>query len=369
MDARLTEDQVALRDALAERIRDRGPGWARQTMETRLIPDELWAQFMDGGFGTLLLSEDLGGLGLSLNDLAPLIEECGKELLSTVVADSIVAMPLLADIAHELPPEAARRFAARSLKATLWGFGEAEVGNALPEAHVDGDSWTLHGTYRRALCAESVDVALALVKDALGTQRVLAVPRTLFDGCATYQPSLGLADPLYTVNVDELRVPRRNEVTVPSVVRFLGHAFKLVRCLEMVGAADRTLARAVDYARMRVAFGKPIGSFQAIKHKCADMLLLLETARSACYYAAWCLANDHADTDEAMNIMENYCSSRLPTFGTEGIQINGGIGFTWEMDTHLYLRRLKQHQALLSYRSARARLMRALKQCEGAAYV
>ena len=110
---------------------------------------------------------------------------------------------------------------------------------------------------------------------------------------------------------------------------------------EMVGGMQRTLDLTVEYAKTRKQFGKPIGSFQAVQHQCADMYLETESARSAVYYAAWALQESAPDAAGAVSIAKIYASDAGRTVGNRGIQIHGGMGFTWENDLHLYYRRAK----------------------------
>jgi alkylation response protein AidB-like acyl-CoA dehydrogenase len=116
---------------------------------------------------------------------------------------------------------------------------------------------------------------------------------------------------------------------------------------EMVGGAQMALDMAVEYAKVRVQFGRPIGSFQAIKHKCADMLLEVESGKSAAYYAAWAAADDNDELPVAASLAKAYCSDAYFHTAAENIQIHGGIGFTWEHDAHLYFKRAKSSQLLL----------------------
>ena len=110
---------------------------------------------------------------------------------------------------------------------------------------------------------------------------------------------------------------------------------------EQVGGAQRCLDMAVDYAKTRIQFGRPIGSFQAIKHKCADMLLEVESAKSAAYYAGWAAAEDSEELPVVASLAKSYCSEAYFHAAAENIQIHGGIGFTWEHDAHLYFKRAK----------------------------
>ena len=116
---------------------------------------------------------------------------------------------------------------------------------------------------------------------------------------------------------------------------------------EMVGGMQRTLDITVEYARTRKQFGKPIGGFQAVQHMCADMYLETESARSAAYYAAWALQEQAPDAASAVSIAKLYASDAARAVGNRGIQVHGGMGFTWESDLHLYYRRAKASETTL----------------------
>ena len=126
---------------------------------------------------------------------------------------------------------------------------------------------------------------------------------------------------------------------------------------EQVGGAQEVLESAVQYAKDRVQFGRPIGSFQAIKHKCADMLLEVESAKSAAYYGMWCASEMNDELPSTASLAKAYCSEAYFHAAAENIQIHGGIGFTWEHDAHLYLKRAKGSEILFGDATAhRARL-------------
>ena len=116
---------------------------------------------------------------------------------------------------------------------------------------------------------------------------------------------------------------------------------------EQVGGAQRVLEIAVGYAKIREQFGRPIGSFQAIKHKCANMLLEIEAAKSAAYYAGWAAAEDDAELPVLASVAKAYCSEAYVHAAAENIQIHGGIGFTWEHPAHLYFKRAKSSELFL----------------------
>jgi len=120
----------------------------------------------------------------------------------------------------------------------------------------------------------------------------------------------------------------------------------ILMAFEQVGGAQRCLDMAVEYAKVRVQFGRPIGSFQAIKHKCADMLLEVESAKSAAYYAAWCASEMNDELPSVASLAKAYCSDAYFHAAAENIQIHGGIGFTWEHPAHLYFKRAKSSELL-----------------------
>jgi alkylation response protein AidB-like acyl-CoA dehydrogenase len=124
----------------------------------------------------------------------------------------------------------------------------------------------------------------------------------------------------------------------PIVQRVLDQAMAGL-CAEMVGTGQRALDMAVEYAKERVQFGKPIGSFQAIKHKCVDMMVQVENARSLTYYASWTVDENVPEARQAVPMAKAYCSDMCKTVTSEAIQVHGGIGFTWEHDMHLFYRR------------------------------
>ena len=125
----------------------------------------------------------------------------------------------------------------------------------------------------------------------------------------------------------------------------------IITCADLLGGMEWVLKTTVEYAKSRQQFGKAIGSYQAVQHQCADMLLMNESARSATYYAAWALYENDPASDEAINIAKAYCSEAARLVGNSGIQIHGGIGFTWEHDLHLYYKRAKSSEYLFGDQS------------------
>jgi alkylation response protein AidB-like acyl-CoA dehydrogenase len=134
-------------------------------------------------------------------------------------------------------------------------------------------------------------------------------------------------------------------------------------CAEMLGAADVVLSMTVQYAKDRVQFGRPIGSFQAVKHRCADMLVDVEGMRSSAYYAAWAVGAGDPEASAAASAAKVWCSDAARRVMASGLQVHGGIGFTWEHDLHLYLKRSQLDQVSFGdaahHRERIARILRA----------
>ncbi len=126
-----------------------------------------------------------------------------------------------------------------------------------------------------------------------------------------------------------------------------GPAAAFSRFSEQAGGAQACLDMAVEYAKTRLQFGRPIGSFQAIKHKCADMLVQVESAKSAAYYAGWAAAEDNDELPVVAPLAKSFCSEAYFHCAAENIQVHGGIGFTWEHDAHLYFKRAKSTELIL----------------------
>ncbi len=158
-------------------------------------------------------------------------------------------------------------------------------------------------------------------------------------------PAVDLTRRLYKVVFDQAQgeLLARGEAARKALDRGLDVA-TVALCAEMTGGMQRTLDIAVEYAKTRKQFGKPIGQYQAVQHQCADMLVWTESSRSAAFYAAWMLDSGAADASTAVSVAKVYASDACREVGNRGVQVQGGMGFTWENDTHLYYRRAKSSE-------------------------
>jgi len=164
-------------------------------------------------------------------------------------------------------------------------------------------------------------------------------------------PAIDATRKLYTVEFDNVAVPESSALAFTTKTRAAleaaTDAATVALCAEILGGMQWTLETTVEYAKTRQQFGKPIGTYQAVQHQCADMFNFTESVRSAVYYAAWAVAENDPSAKLAVSVAKGYASDAAREVGNRGVQIHGGIGFTWEHDAHLYLKRLLGWSAFL----------------------
>jgi alkylation response protein AidB-like acyl-CoA dehydrogenase len=357
MDIGFTEEQELLRDT-ARKFLDSEctTKFVREMMATdAAVSDAFWQQLADNGWLGITYPEEAGGSGLGLVDLVVLMEEVGR----AVMPGPYPATVLLggAAIAAAGSPQQQRewlpRIAAGESKATL----------ALTEPNARWDAAGITATAREARGSFTLSGTKMFVPDAhLADVLVIAARSrdgsTLEDGVSLFlvpKDAPGLAIRRLP-SVDETRKLcelKLDNVAVPSSA-LLGELHQgwapllqvidraaVALSAEMCGAAQRVLDMTVEYAKLRVAFGKPIGSYQGVKHKCADMLVDIENAKSLTYYAAWAVDEGDAEASLAVSMAKAAASDAGRKVCAAGIQLHGGIGMTWEHDLQLYLKRAK----------------------------
>jgi alkylation response protein AidB-like acyl-CoA dehydrogenase len=355
MDFGFSEEQEMLRQSVRGFLDAECPmTYVRQMMEDeRGFSDDQWKKMAELGWTGLIVPEQLGGAGLNMVDMVVVLEEMGK----VVMPGPFFASVILGGIAIDLGGSEAQKqrylpdLAAGTLKATLAqveesGRWDAE-GIALP-AKAGGGGFTLSGTKLFVHDAHNADILIVPVRTGgKGTDGVtLLIVDAKAKGVATrVLKTMDQTRKLCEVTFDGVTVGKDavlGEVGRgwPLLDRLVDRA-KVALCAEMCGGAQKVLDMSVEYAKVREQFGKPIGSFQAIQHKCANMMVQVESAKSATYYAAWAVANDVPEAHLAACMAKAYCSDAYRFVSAEGIQIHGGIGFTWEHDMHLYFKRAK----------------------------
>jgi alkylation response protein AidB-like acyl-CoA dehydrogenase len=350
----LNEEQEELRRFVRQFLEAKSPeSEVRRLMATDEGYDpDTWRQMAEQmGLPGLIVPEDLGGSGFTFIELIVVLEEMGRALLCAPYFSSVVlaANTLLLGGSDEVKKELLPGIAAGETLATLalteesgrWG----EDGITL-QASRDGDGWTLSGAKLYVLDGHVADVILVAARtdDGVG----IFVTDASAEGLTR--------TPLPTMDQTRKQARLEFEATPVRPIGGAGDAWPVLeRVLDMaavalaaeqVGGAQKVLDMAVAYAKERVQFGRPIGSFQAIKHKCADMLLEVESARSAAYYAGWCASEMNDELPSMASMAKAYCSEAYFHCAAENIQIHGGIGFTWEHPAHLYFKRAKSSELL-----------------------
>ncbi|MEN8181580.1 MAG: acyl-CoA dehydrogenase family protein [Myxococcota bacterium] len=310
--------------------------------------EEIWKTLAGLGWTGLALPTAHGGAGLGLAELTVLLEEMGRVLLPAPFFSSCV----LGGLAVLLAGDEAQRarwlpgIASGERRASLALLGEEGSWDppalALP-AHPDGDPLRLSGRRLFVPDAANAQQLLVPVQPASG-EPCLALVETDAPGLSVRPMAfLDATRPVAEVHFEEVAVSTERVLASGRAAwlpALLDRA-RLALCAEMVGGAERVLELSVAFARTREQFGRPIGSFQAIQHKCADMLVQLEGARSATWAAACALDAEAPDAHLAVCVAKAWCSDAYRTITGEGIQIHGGQGFTWEQDLQLYFKRAR----------------------------
>jgi alkylation response protein AidB-like acyl-CoA dehydrogenase len=351
MDFGFSEEQELLRQSAADFLGKECPiTYVRQMMEDeRGYSDDLWKKMADLGWMGLIYPEEFGGSGFTMVDLVVVLEEMGKASVPGPFF-STVAMGGLAILEagnHEQKKKYLPGIAAGNTKATLAVLEEDarwdEKGVKLL-ARRSKKGYSLSGVKLFVPDAQVADIIVCAARASDGP--ILAVvDRHQAGVTVTPLKTMDQTRKLCEVRFDKASVSADAVLTAPGkgwdVLSRIIDRSKVALCAEMCGGAQKVLDMTVDYAKMREQFGRPIGSFQAIQHKCANMLVQVESAKSATYYAAWAVANGAPEAPLAAAMAKAYCSDAYRQVSAEGIQVHGGIGFTWEHDLHIYFKRAK----------------------------
>ena len=312
MDFELSDEQLALRDAAREVLNKLA---SRERVRAVVVGGgsfdrDLWRAMVDQGWTALELPEADGGLALGMVEAAVLLEEVGRRVAPAPFLSQLLALGAF----HEA---GASEWVARLAAGEAIGCVAADVQSPV-------------------LYAPVADVAVLCSGSSL-----LAVDLTTGPGRPPAEPAMD-----QTRQLGWLSIEGRSTIELggsDAVTRLRDRAV-VAHAAELLGGASAVLDMAVAYAKDRVQFGKPIGSFQAIKHRCADMLVDVEGMRSTVYHAAWCLAAGHPDASVAASTAKVWCSDAAKRVMASGLQVHGGVGFTWEHDLHLYLKRSQLDQ-------------------------
>ena len=354
MNFAFTDEQEELRKTVRSFLESKSAETAvREQMETESGFDPaIWSQMGEQmGLQGLHIPEAYGGSGYGYVELGIVLEEMGRSLLCAPFFSTVV---LAANTLIHSGDEAAKQaylpgIASGETIATV-AFTEPsgkwdEAGIAMP-ASGSGDSYTLTGTKMFVIDGHTANLIIVAARTAGGVS-LFAV-----EGNAAGLTRTALS------TMDQTRKQAKLEFanTPAKLIGAEGKGWDTLNTVldlaavglaaEQVGGAQKVLEMAVEYAKVRVQFGRPIGSFQAIKHKCADMLLEVESAKSAAYYGMWCASEMNDELASVASLAKAYCSEAYFHATAENIQIHGGIGFTWEHPAHLYFKRAKSSELL-----------------------
>ena len=311
MDFELSDDQQALQDAAADLLDSlAGPEQVRAAAQRQDAYDAvLWKAMVDQGWTGVELSEPQGGLGLGMVEAAVLAEQVGRHVAPAPILENLLAVGALASAGDE-----------QWVERLVSGDAVACVASQ-PEVPVP--------------YAAAADVAVVINGGEVVVVDLAA------SAPMERQPAMDITRPL-----GWLRLEGRPATTIggaDAAAQLLDRGATLYAAA-LLGGAARVLDMSVEYAKERVQFGKPIGSFQAVKHRCADMLVDVEGMRSTAYWAAWCLSAGDSDASIAASTAKTWCSDAARRVMASGLQVHGGIGFTWEHDLHLFLKRSQLDQ-------------------------
>jgi alkylation response protein AidB-like acyl-CoA dehydrogenase len=355
MNFAFTEEQDELRKTVRAFLESKSPETAvREQMETETGFDPaVWSQMGEQmGLQGLAIPEEFGGSGYTNTELGIVLEEMGRSLLCAPYFSTVVlaANTLLqagdAAAKQELLPGIASGETIATLAFTEPSGKWDESGITL-EATGSGSDWKLNGTKMFVLDGNTASLIIVAAKTGKGVSLFTVAG----DAAGLTRTNLS--------TMDQTRKQSKLEFadTPAKLIGTEGEGWKTLSTVldlaavglaaEQVGGAQKVLDMAVEYAKVRVQFGRPIGSFQAIKHKCADMLLEVESAKSAAYYAMWCASEMNDELPSVASLAKAYCSEAYFHAAAENIQIHGGIGFTWEHPAHLYFKRAKSSEIYL----------------------
>jgi alkylation response protein AidB-like acyl-CoA dehydrogenase len=348
MDFTFSDDQEALRAAVRGFLVNETPASYVRAMaeDERGFTDAVWEKVAEMGWPGLLVPEDHGGIGLGLVDMAVVMEEMGRlplpgPFFSSSVLATLAGMRLGAD-------ELLAPLASGTLRGTValeeLGHGDP-VDRVRARARRKGADWIVTGHKPLVLDGRTADWAIVVARTEEGLGSFL-----LEGPHGTPVPTMDPTRKAAVLELDEQRViaigPRGDHT---AIWRRVVDDAAVALSAELIGASEAALELAVEYAKVRVQFDRPLAKFQVIRHKAVDMLHRLELARVGSHYAAWASDVDDDSRERAAAMAKSFVAEAAVFISGEDIQIHGGVGFTWDCDAHFYYKRAKQNDAMLGY--------------------
>jgi alkylation response protein AidB-like acyl-CoA dehydrogenase len=355
-----TTEQEELRSILRRFLERQCPiSRVRATMADPAAGDEIWNRAAgELGLPALTVPEEYDGAGAGFVELAIAVEEWGRALAPGPLLATAVAAPA-ALLAAGDSAACARLLPALAAAELTAAVALDPAGRRPPAVSATrrGDGWVLSGQASLVLDGLAADVVLvpAATEGGLHWFEVSAADLTRV-AVPTIDQTRQLAD-LHFAAAPGVPIEAADPQAVLAQTL---NALITALAIEQVGIAARCLEMTLDYVRTREQFGRPVGAFQAVQHRCAEMLLRLESARSAAYYAAWTVNGPPAELPRSASLAKSYCSEAAGFIVAETLQLHGGIGFTWEHDAHLYFKRAKADEMLFGSPAAHRELLGAL---------
>jgi alkylation response protein AidB-like acyl-CoA dehydrogenase len=351
LDFGFSEEQEMLRDAAKRFLADNCPTkFVRQMMADATAHDAgFWKKLVDLGWPGLLIPENYGGQGGSFLDMTVVVEEAGKALVpGPFFTTALLGAPLvIAGGSDDLKKDVLPRMAKGEFIGTVAiaeSSGRFDADGIQMKATKSGSDYVLSGEkffVPDAHVANGMAVAARTGGSGAKGVSLFLVPANAKGVTVTQLKTVDMTRRLCHVKFDGVKAEGmigKVDEGWPILSRTLNIATAAL-ATEMVGTAQKALDLSVEYAKTRVQFGKPIGSFQAVKHKCVDMMVAVENARSLVYYACWTVDTGNDEQATSVPMAKAYASDMAKNVTSEAIQVHGGIGFTWEHDMHLYHRR------------------------------
>jgi alkylation response protein AidB-like acyl-CoA dehydrogenase len=360
MDFAFSEEQEMLRSSARDFLaKECSSKVVRKLMEaTDAYDPGLWKKIAALGWTALGIPEQYGGVGTFL-DLVVVLEEAGRALLpGPFFATMGLAVPALIEAGTETQKKevltAIAQGSARATLALTEPSGRWDASAVTLTAKPGGGGWQLDGIKLFVPDAEAADYMIVAARtrgegeDGISLFLVKGKPAGMK---VTALKTLDMTRRWSEVRFDGVKLEGESlmgpvDKAWPKLKRALEWATSAL-CAEMIGGTQKVLETSTEYAKTRHQFGKPIGIYQAVSHKLADMLVLSESGRSATYYAAWTVDADAPDRSLAASMAKAYVSDAYRKVAGDGIQVHGGIGFTWEHDLHLYFKRAKSSEVTL----------------------